>query len=60
MMRAAVPTEPVVLSARGVSVHYGDLVAVHDLDLALAAGTVTALMGIPVVIVVVVRNRNLF
>lgn len=43
--RAAVPTEPVVLSARGVAVHYGDLVAVHDLDLALAAGTVTALMG---------------
>ena len=29
-------------------------------SLALPINTVTALMGIPVVIVVVVRNRNLF
>jgi energy-coupling factor transporter ATP-binding protein EcfA2 len=44
--RAATPTAPVsVLSARGVLVRYGDLIAVREVDLDLFAGQVTALMG---------------
>ncbi|MCW3156903.1 ABC transporter ATP-binding protein [Micropruina sonneratiae] len=42
---ATVPTEPVALSARGVEVRYGDLVAVNGVDLELAEGTVTSLLG---------------
>ena len=36
---------PVALRARNIGVRYGALVAVHDVDLDLAAGEVTALMG---------------
>ncbi len=36
---------PVVLAARGVSVRYGDTVAVREVDLRLRAGEVVALMG---------------
>jgi len=36
---------PLLLSARGVTVRYGDLVAVREVDLDLAAGEVVALMG---------------
>ncbi|MBD0675836.1 ABC transporter ATP-binding protein [Streptomyces sp. CBMA156] len=42
--RAAVAGEP-VLDARGVVVRYGPVAAVRDVDLALRAGEVTALMG---------------
>ncbi len=36
---------PTLLSARRLTVTYGDLVAVRDVDLDLAAGGITALMG---------------
>jgi energy-coupling factor transporter ATP-binding protein EcfA2 len=39
------PGEDAVLQARGVTVTYGRHVAVRDVDLRLAAGQVTALMG---------------
>jgi len=39
------PTSPVVLQAGGVEVRFGDVTAVHGVDLELRAGTVTALMG---------------
>ncbi|MEV7189181.1 ATP-binding cassette domain-containing protein [Kitasatospora sp. NPDC093102] len=42
--RAAVAGEP-VLDAKGVVVRYGPVAAVRDVDLALSAGEVTALMG---------------
>lgn len=38
-------TEPVVLTARGVEVRFGDLVAVDRVDLDLAGGTVSTLLG---------------
>ena len=43
--RSPLAAEPVLLSARGVDVRYGDLVAVAGVDLDLAAGTVTSLLG---------------
>ncbi|RNL78714.1 ABC transporter ATP-binding protein [Nocardioides marmorisolisilvae] len=39
------PRNPIVLSARSVSVRHGDLVAVREVDLDLYAGEVVALMG---------------
>ena len=45
---AAVPAKgpaTVALRARGISVRYGPVVAVHDLDLDLHAGEISALMG---------------
>ena len=36
---------PIVLSARGVEVRYGDIVAVNGADLDLRGGSVTALLG---------------
>ncbi|MFJ6217163.1 ABC transporter ATP-binding protein [Streptomyces sp. NPDC092296] len=44
--RPAVPAgPPVLLTARGVVVRHGDVVAVREVDLDLRAGQVTALMG---------------
>jgi len=42
---APAPTGPVVLRASGVEVRFGDVTAVHGVDLELRAGSVTALMG---------------
>jgi energy-coupling factor transport system ATP-binding protein len=42
---AVAPVGPAVLSARKVTVRYGDVVAVDGVDLELRAGEVTALMG---------------
>ncbi len=42
---APAPTGPVVLQASGLGVRYGELTAVSSVDLALQAGTVTALLG---------------
>ena len=42
---AGVPQAPVVLAARTLEVHYGNLKAVDRVDLDLAAGTVTTLLG---------------
>ena len=42
---AAPPNAPVALTTRKLQVRYGDLVAVNDVDLALAEGTITALLG---------------
>ncbi|MHB1329068.1 MAG: ATP-binding cassette domain-containing protein, partial [Gemmatimonadales bacterium] len=36
---------PVILRANGLSVHYGSVAAVRDVDLTLCAGEVTALLG---------------
>ena len=36
---------PVVLEARGISKRFGGVVAAHDLDIDLRAGTITALVG---------------
>ncbi|GAB3998351.1 ABC transporter ATP-binding protein [Nocardioides marmoraquaticus] len=43
--RAALPPAVPALTARGVSVAYGRVVALREVDLSLAAGQVTALMG---------------
>lgn len=39
------PTGPVVLTAKQLQVRYGEITAVDSIDLSLAAGSVTALMG---------------
>ncbi len=41
----AAASTPVVLRASGVEVRFGDVAAVHGVDLELRAGSVTALMG---------------
>ncbi|MGK2950365.1 MAG: ABC transporter ATP-binding protein [Acidimicrobiales bacterium] len=41
----ALPTAPPLLEARGVVVRYDDVVAVREVDLAVAPGEVVALMG---------------
>ena len=42
---ASVPPGPSVLTAKGIVVRYGDVIAVRSVDLELAGGSVTALMG---------------
>lgn len=39
------PDEPVAAHLTGLSVHYGEVIAVNSVDLDFTAGTVTALMG---------------
>jgi len=43
--QVALPAAPPVISARGITVTYGSLVAVRDVDLVASAGRVVALMG---------------
>jgi energy-coupling factor transport system ATP-binding protein len=43
--RATAPPGPVALRARGVTVRYGDVIAVREVDLDLARGQVCGLMG---------------
>ncbi|MER6910229.1 ATP-binding cassette domain-containing protein [Streptomyces sp. NPDC000594] len=44
-VRTPAPAGPPLLRARGITVAYGDVAAVREVDLTLRAGEVTALMG---------------